>query len=213
LLSANSGNGTVQLGERDFSFLTVPEFAPQSPAKGAGPGEFGTAAWLSIGVPITNRVNFVSFDAQFASAAGAAGLLTVYWNTNQIGMVDESVTLAGWHSYTFALPAGFEAGHYALGFSLDPFTNVVSSVTVTNVSTGYAGLTNPIALSATYSVSNATPVFTLTADAGFNYLVQASTNLIDWTPFAVLVNTNGAVQFVDPASTNLSRRFYRAVSP
>ncbi|MBI2924123.1 MAG: SUMF1/EgtB/PvdO family nonheme iron enzyme [Verrucomicrobia bacterium] len=213
LLSANSGNGTVQLTEKSLSFLTLPELAPRSPGKSAPPAKFGTPAWLSIGVPVTDKVNFVSFDAQFTSAAGAAGLLTVYWNTNQIGMVDESVTLAGLRSYTFALPAVFEAGHYALGFSLDPFTNVVSSVTVTNISTGYTGLTNPIALSATNSVGNATPVFTLTADAGFNYLIQASTNLIDWTPFAVLLNTNGVVQFVDPAITNLSRRFYRALSP
>lgn len=100
LFSANSGNGTVQLTDKSFSFLTLPEFAPQSLAK-----------------------------------------------------------------------------------------------------------------SGTNSVSNATPVLTLTADAGFNYLVQASTNLIDWTLFAVLVNTNGAVQFSDPAFTNLSCRFYRAVSP
>jgi len=165
LLSANSGNGTVQLTDKSFSFLTLPEFAPQSLAKSARLAGIGTAAWLSIGVPVTNKV------------------------------------------------AAFESGQYALGFSLDPFTNVVSSITVTNVSTGYAGLANPIALSATNSASNATPVLTLTADAGFNYLVQASTNLIDWTPFAVLVNTNGAVQFIDPAMTNLSHRFFRAVSP
>ncbi|MBI3414848.1 MAG: immunoglobulin domain-containing protein [Verrucomicrobia bacterium] len=213
LLSANSGNGTVQLTDKSFSFLTLPALAPQSLTKSARLAQIGTAAWLSIGVPVTNQVNFVSFDAQFTSEAGATGLLTVYWNTNQIGVVDESVTLAGLHSYTFALPAVFEAGHYALGFALDPFTNVVSSVTVTNVGTGYAGLTNPIALSATNSASNVTPVLTLTADAGFNYLIQASTNLFDWTPFAVLLNTNGAVQFTDPAITNLSRRFYRAVVP
>ena len=117
------------------------------------------------------------------------------------------------HSYTFTLPGVFTNGNYTLGFSLDPFTNVTSTVTITNVRTGYTTLTNPIALSATNSVSNATPVLTLTADAGFNYLVQASTNLVDWTPFAVLLNTNGAVQFIDPAITNLSHRFYRAVSP
>ena len=213
LLSANSGNGTVQLTDTSFSFLTLPESAPQSQAMRPRLAGIGTSAWLSIGVPVTNKVNFVSFDAQFTSVAGAAGLLTVYWNTNQIGAVDESVTLAGLHSYTFALPALFEAGNYALGFSLDLFTNVVSSVTVTNVSTGYAGLSNPIALSATNSVSDTTPVLTLTADAGFYYLVQASTNLVDWNPFAVLLNTNGTVQFVDPTITNLGHRFYRAVSP
>jgi len=76
LLSANSGNGTVQLTDTSFSFLTLPDFAPQSRAKIAELGEFGTAAWLSIGVAVTNKVNFVSFAAQFTSAAGAAGFTT-----------------------------------------------------------------------------------------------------------------------------------------
>lgn len=164
-------------------------------------------------MPVTNKVNFVSFDAQFTSAAGAAGLFTVYWNTSQIGVVDESVTLPGMHSYTFALPAAFEAGNYALGFSLNAFTNVVSSLTVTNVSTGYSGPINPIALTATSSVSSATPVLSLSADAGFNYLIQTSTNLVDWMPFATLVNSNGVVQFTDPGATNQARGYYRAVVP
>ena len=213
LLSANSGNGTVQLGDKRFEFLTLPGATPQSLVKSASLAEVGTTAWLSIGVPVTNKVNFVSFEAQFTSAAGAAGLFTTYWNTNQIGMVDESVTLAGMRGYTFALPASFEAGSYALGFSLSAFTNVVSSLTVTNVTTGYSGLTNAIALSATNSATNATPIVTLTADAGFNYLIQASTNLIEWTPFATLVNSNGRVQFADTGVTNQARRYYRAVVP
>lgn len=40
-----------------------------------------------------------------------------------------------------------------------------------------------------------------------------STNLLDWTPFALRLNTNGTVLFADPASTNASREFYRAVMP
>ncbi len=144
LLSVNSGNGTVQLSDRGLSFLTRPESALHALSKSGLPSDTGTPAWLSLGVPVTDNVNCVSFDAQFTSAAGAAGLLTVYWNTNQIGMVDESVALAGWHNYTFALPEVFEPGHYALGFSLNPFTNVVSGLTVTNVSTGYAGLTSVV---------------------------------------------------------------------
>ena len=153
LLTANSGNGTVQLNENNFSFLTQAQFAPQLLAKSVTVAQTGTPAWLSIGVTVTNSINFVSFDSQFTSAAGAAGLLTVYWNTNLIGSMDETVALPGMHSRTFMLPGIFSDGNYALNFRLDPFTNVASSVTVTNVSLGYAGLTNPIVLSAMSTIA------------------------------------------------------------
>ncbi len=55
--------------------------------------------------------------------------------------------------------------------------------------------------------------FTLQGDAGFAYLLEASTNLADWTPLGTLVATNGTAPFVDAAATNYNRRFYRAVAP
>lgn len=49
--------------------------------------------------------------------------------------------------------------------------------------------------------------------AGFNYLLQRSTNLVDWTPSALLLNTNGTVLFTDFSATNSAQRFYRALLP
>lgn len=210
---ADSGSGTVQLTDKGFSFLTPANPAQPPLPNHPKPAGVGTSAWLSIGVTVTNQVNFVSFDAQFTSAADAAGLLTVYWNTNQIGAVDESVTLAGLHSYTFALPTVFEAGNYALGFSLDRFTNVVSSLTVTNVATGFVGVTQPITLAALGFATNGAPVLKLTGAPGYNYLIQASTNLLDWTPTALLVNTNGTAFFAEPGPASKTARFYRATLP
>ncbi len=54
---------------------------------------------------------------------------------------------------------------------------------------------------------------TVYGDAGRSYTVQASTNLVDWTLVTTLVNPNGTMTVVDPAATNFSYRFYRAVSP
>jgi hypothetical protein len=53
----------------------------------------------------------------------------------------------------------------------------------------------------------------LTATTNFTYLIQSSTNLVDWTPTALLLNTNGTAQFMDSAVTNANARFYRAVMP
>ena len=45
---------------------------------------------------------------------------------------------------------------------------------------------------------------------GEDYVILASTNLADWRPISVLTATNGPLPFIDPAATNLARRFYRA---
>jgi hypothetical protein len=169
-------------------------------------------AWLAVGLTITNAVNFIQFDGGFTDTNGAQGLLTVYWNTNQIGMVDERAASPGLQTYRFALPGTVTDGLYTLGFRLDAFTNA-SSITVTNVATGFVGITQPITLDMMRMGTNNAPVLKLTAAPGYNYMVQSSTNLVDWLPTALLVNTNGSVLFADPAVTNGGARFYRAVMP
>jgi len=88
---------------------------------------------------------------------------------------------------------------------------IVSSISITNVSLGFAGLTNPITLGV--SRANGTNQLTLTGPTNYNYLVQSSSNLVDWIPAAIVPNTNGTALFSDPAATNSTKRFYRAVSP
>jgi hypothetical protein len=167
-------------------------------------------AWLAVGVAITNVVNFVQFDAGFTDTNAAQGLLTVYWNTSQVGMVDERVAVASLQTYRFALPGAVTSGLYTLTFRLDSFTNS-SSIAVTNVATGFVGVTQPITLG--ISRTNGAPLVQLTAATNFTYLIQSSTNLVDWTPTALLLNTNGTAQFIDFPVTNSNPRFYRAVMP
>jgi len=97
-----------------------------------------------------------------------------------------------------------------LSFRLDSFDNS-SNIAVTNVATGFVDVTQPITLG--ISITNGAPLLQLTAATNFTYLVQSSTNLVDWTPTALLLNTNGTVQFTDTPVTNSSARFYRAVMP
>ncbi|MCX6925887.1 MAG: immunoglobulin domain-containing protein, partial [Verrucomicrobia bacterium] len=179
---------------------------------GVHPKDVGTPAWLAVGVTITNNVNFVQFEAGFTDTNAAQGLLTVYWNTNQIGMLDERVALAGLQTYRFVLPATVSEGLYTLSFRLDVFTNA-SSIAITNVATGFVGISQPIRLDMLSVGSNNAPIVKLTAAPGYNYLMQSSTNLVNWIPTALLVNTNGTVLFADPAVTNSTARFYRAVMP
>jgi hypothetical protein len=51
-------------------------------------------------------------------------------------------------------------------------------------------------------------------DAGTNYVVVASTNLVNWVPMATnQVGGLGYLEFIDASSTNFNRRFYRVGRP
>lgn len=71
----------------------------------------------------------------------------------------------------------------------------------------------PSALSVPAYSSQGVPTFQLTGQAGYTYIIEASTDLVNWADIATLVNTNGTVTFSDPSSTNYPQRFYRAVAP
>jgi hypothetical protein len=73
-------------------------------------------------------------------------------------------------------------------------------------------VSQPPVLAVTTNVSNGFLVYQLTGQPA-SYIVQASTDLVNWTNIAILANTNGTVQFVDQNSTNYPRRFYQAVAP
>src|SRR3989344_4815261 len=95
----------------------------------------------------------------------------------------------------------------------DAFSAIQSSVTITNVALGFAGIREPFSLS--FIGINATGLLLLQLNGplGFNYRVETSTNLVNWTTTAILGNTNGVVRFTVPESTNAPARFYRAVAP
>ena len=171
----------------------------------------GSPAWVSTVVSSTNPVNLVSFNARFTSTNGAQGLVSVYWDDQVIGTIDERVTTT--NHYSFRFPNAAANSTHILGFRLDPFTNIQSVVTLTNILLNQIGVSQPFKLTPTINTTNGARVYELTGESGFDYHVQASTNLTDWTDVAILANTNGTVRFYEQGSTNYPRRFYRAVAP
>jgi hypothetical protein len=55
--------------------------------------------------------------------------------------------------------------------------------------------------------------FTLQISSNLNGHIQVSTNLFNWVTLTNFVGTNTTLNFRDPAATNSSSRFYRAVIP
>jgi len=53
--------------------------------------------------------------------------------------------------------------------------------------------------------------FLLQADAGWSYVVQASSNLIHWSALQTNRPTTNRVYYVDPAAKGQPRRFYRVL--
>jgi hypothetical protein len=215
---AASGPAATLIGDAGLELQSIWSSLPLVKSAGVQPmggpvplgGSSGTnsPAWLAVGVSAANEINFVQFDAAFTDTNSAQGLLTVCWNTNQIGMVDERVVETNLQTYRFQLPGTVSSGLYTLSFRLDSFNNS-SSIAVTNVATGFVGVTQPITLG--ISLTNGAPLLQLTAATNFTYLIQSSTNLVDWTPTVLLLNTNGTTKFTDSAVTNSSARFYRAL--
>ena len=58
-------------------------------------------------------------------------------------------------------------------------------------------------------------IFTLRfyGEPGTNYVVQASTNLVDWLTLTNFLRYDGVFRYDDADAGSLGRRFYRAVGP
>jgi hypothetical protein len=99
--------------------------------------QFGSEpAWIMVEVQAAFPVNFISFDAGFASAPGAHGLLTVYADGTELGMVDEAFAPPGTNTYRMATDGVLEPGPHALAFRLDELAGPQAAVDVTDVATG-----------------------------------------------------------------------------
>ncbi len=206
---SEAGTTIFQTGFDLFRFM--PDLTPNKLSAGMF-SQTASASWISMAIPVTNNANYLSFSAGFSSPTNSEGLLTVYWNTNSIGSIEERAAKAGIQTYRFSLPDTYTEGLYSLTFRLDSFNSVTSQVSVTDVALGFAGSTEPFTLNVGADTA-AGITMTLTGDSGYNYLVENSTNLVDWSLFAILANTNGTVRFYDPDAVNYNKRFYRAVRP
>jgi len=173
----------------------------------------GSPAWFVSVISSTNPVNTVSFSVRFTSTNGSQGLLSVYWDDQVIGSIDERVITT--NSYSLRFPNATPNSSHVLGFRLDPFTNIQSVVTITNITLNQVGVSQPFSLVSTIRKTNGVPIWELTGQAGFAYGIQASTNIsgTNWIDIAELVNTNGTVLFYDQSATNHQRLFYRVYIP
>ncbi len=107
-----------------------------------------------------------------------------------------------------------------------PYTTVwrdvaVGTYTITAVATddtGHQRASNPYTVTVVAPqpgkmtgtfLPDGSPIFCLAAATNRVYLIEASTNLINWTPFTNLTSTNIVLEFNDPQRSNYRYRFFR----
>jgi len=151
---------------------------------GAGPAEGGSQAGsLAIALTDTNGVVVTNFSLPF-SVGGLAGINVNYslpgGSAPGSHAVSGAVTIGGGSGRLFS-------GTYVLG--------------VTPVRFGWGPGTGVVPDGFTLEIQGT---------AGYGYLIQASTNLVDWQPAQYLVLTNGSGYFTDYYAPYYGQRFYRA---
>jgi len=132
----------------------------------------------------------------FSVAATGTAPLRYQWKFNKANL-----TMATNATLTFGSITTNQAGTYSVMVSNEAgSTNSTASLTV------YATTTATLASAAHDSGQFA---LTVLGVSGCQYVVQASTNLVNWVP----VQTNVApFTFVDTNASRFARRFYRSVS-
>jgi hypothetical protein len=153
------------------------------------------AAPVISGQPQPERV-VEGTPATFNVSAGGSQPLKFQWRLN-------TVPISGATNATLALAAAHAADAGGYDVTVSNFAGQASSVS--------ASLTvslQPL-LSCAPANSNGVAKLYLTGTVGDRYLVQTSTNLLNWSDSLTVTNLTGTAQFTDTQATNYSRRFYR----
>ena len=145
----------------------------------------------------TNQSLIVGQTATFSVTAGGTQPLSYQWQFDSANLTNATNATLTLNNATTN-----QAGGYSV-----TVTNVAGSVTSSNavlsVYASAAATFNAFSLSDTNGFQ-----FMITGVPGFNYAVQASTNLIDWVS---LVTNASPFSFADTNTPGFQQRFYRSI--
>jgi hypothetical protein len=145
----------------------------------------------------------VGHPALFSVVASGTEPLSYQWNLNGTALASATNS-----ALTLNTAQPSDAGSYTVVVtnSVSSVTSAVATLTVTN-----PPCTTPPRFGSAGMTANGF-TFQLSASIGCNYVIIASTNLMDWTPISTNVALAGTLEFTDSTATNLSVRFYRTMA-
>jgi hypothetical protein len=138
----------------------------------------------------------------FTSTGNFRHALAVYTGAavNTLTAVTNQMAAAGATSNAFTFSA---VSGVTYQIAVDGYNAAVGTVSVSHSQSGGIFLGQPARL------GDGLIHFNIFSSPGAVLGVLASTNLVNWVPIAVVTNTSGIMDFADPASATLPRRFYR----
>jgi hypothetical protein len=169
-----------------------------------------TKPMLTITAPTANQKMTNALATVIGTAADNWQVSNVWYQLNggawSMGTTTNSFT--NWTSPLLTLLAGTNSLN---AYALDLAGNISTTNSVSFVSSNAFKLQMSFALAQPLTTTGLN--FSLQISPGLNGHIQVSTNLATWATLTNFVGTNTTLNFRDPAATNSSHRFYRAVIP
>jgi hypothetical protein len=214
-LARNGGFETGNFEDWQMAGNSVDTFVTTTPSYvysghyGAALGPSGSLGFLSQNIPTTNGGSYV-LSCWLDSPDGVApNEFVVSWNgTNLFDSVNMGNT--GWTNLQFLVMAGAASTPLEFGFRNDNSYFGLDAITVNNLIPVPVA---PVSFAGGGNLFDGTNVvLTLTNLTGQGtVVVQASSNLVQWTPILTNAPAWGAILFTDVLQTNLPGRYYRAM--
>ncbi|HMP76569.1 MAG TPA: CARDB domain-containing protein [Kiritimatiellia bacterium] len=211
-IPASFSDWGVHLNQHDFYIGSTADTSlnrqPVQQGQNSSSSTTNNTLWIALGIAISNPVNCISFNTIFSDTAGIE-ILRVYWDSYHIGSIDSRIHGSGLHAHTFALPDTYTSGTFSLSFELYNLDENQGGALITNIALGFEENDVPIIVDTILNEQYGSPTVILYAPSNYVYELEISTNLIDWSSWALLMPTNEPV-LIDTFRTNVSPMYYRA---
>jgi hypothetical protein len=238
--SVSSPNNPLTVVVQSDLNLTA-NFVPLPFTDGFESGDFSQLPWTNAGYAAWFVQTNVVAQGQYAARSGAIPdstnsvlVLTTNFNAG-IGSFDYKVSSetnwdflsfyvdgvlykqwsgeVGWDNYVFALNAGVHT--LAWSYVKDPSDySGLDTAFIDDVNLPLSGSSGgPPPQLQLQRQNDGSFVLTLTGQGNGQYVIQTSTNLLDWQNFSTNTAVGGVIQITIPANTTNQAQFYRAFAP
>ena len=194
---------TLTTGKVEFVDVDSPNFAKRFYSALLGSNAPPT---VSISSPSDGATLSIPANIQICASAsdsdGSVAQVEFYAGTNLLGTVTNSPYCLSWSNTV--------VGNYSLTARAIDNLGLIATSSVVNV-TITTNAAPPALQLIPLTTTNGQFRMQITGPAGSNCLIRVSTDLIHWSPLAVVMLTNGLITFVDSTSPGVPMRFYSAV--
>lgn len=202
--------------------LNLSTLSPTSPVSDLAAGMTVTPSSVLIGGTLTYAINITNLGPSAAGNVQVTDILpqgfSLVSSLASTGYVGYSGGIITWSAFDMAVDASASLSLTVAPSLAGTFLNVATiSGNITDLNPAnnspqvFAQAISPSPATLTGTVTNGYFLLTVNAQAGLNYMVQASTNLNSWVSLGIYTATNGSFTVHDNSSPALRTRYYRTV--